>query len=74
MTHPKVADLSVNEFKELVREVVLQTLSEMIVDPDEGMELRDDFAEELQHSLATAAANGETIPAIKVAENMGITW
>ena len=44
----KVADLTIDEFRELVQEVVIQTLSEMMIDPDEGLELRDDFVEELK--------------------------
>ena len=38
----KVADLTIDEFRELVQEVVIQTLSEMMSDPNEGLELRDD--------------------------------
>lgn len=30
----KVADLSIDEFKELVREIIVQTLSEVLNDPD----------------------------------------
>ena len=74
MTRTTVADLSIDEFKELVRDVVEQTLSETIVDPDEGLELRDDFVEELRQSLAIEASGQETIPAEKVAERLGLTW
>lgn len=47
----KVADLTIDEFREFVQEVVIQTLSGMMSDPDEGLELRDDFAEEMKQSL-----------------------
>ena len=70
----KVADLTINEFRELVQEVVIQTLSEMMGDPDEGLELRDDFVEELKQSLANVEAGGKTVPAQKVAERLGLTW
>ena len=69
----KVADLTINEFRELVQEVVIQTLSEMMSDPDEGLELRDDFVEELKRSLADVEAGGKTVPAQKVAERLGLT-
>ena len=52
MIPSKVADLTIDEFRDLIRAVVIQTLSEMLNDPDEGLELRDDFAEELLGSLA----------------------
>jgi hypothetical protein len=67
MADSKVADLTVQEFKELVREVVIQTLLEMLGDPDEGLELREDFAAELQRSLTTVEARGKTIPVQEVA-------
>ena len=74
MTPSKVADLTIDEFKDLVRAVVIQTLSEMVDDPDEGLELRDDFTEELQNSLAAVEAGGKTISAQQVAEKLGLTW
>ena len=43
MTQTTVADLTIDEFKDLVREAVAQTLGEMLGDPDEGLELRDEF-------------------------------
>ena len=67
----KVADLTINEFRELIQEVVIQMLSEMMSDPDEGLELRDDFVEELKQSLANVEAGGKTVPAQKVAERLG---
>lgn len=70
----KVADLTINEFRELVQEVVIQTLSEMMSDPDEGLELRDDFVEELKQSLANVEAGGKTVPAQNVAERLGLIW
>lgn len=69
----KISDLSVDEFKELIREVVIQTLTEMFGDPDEGLELRDEFKLELQRALATAET-GKTSPAHDVAARLGLTW
>jgi len=70
----KVADLTIDEFRALVQEVVIQTLSEMMSDPDEGLELRDDFVEELKQTIADVKAGGKTVPAQKVAERLGLTW
>ena len=74
MTPAKVADLTIDEFRDLIRAVVIQTLSEMLDDPDEGLELRDDFAEELLGSLATVETGSKTTSAQKVAEKLGLTW
>ena len=74
MTPSKVADLTIDEFRDLVRAVVIQTLSEMLDDPDEGLELRDDFAEELQDSLNTVKTGGKTASVQQVAEKLGLAW
>jgi len=49
----RVADLSVEELKVVIRETVTQTLLELFQDPDIGLELREDFAHSLQYSLET---------------------
>lgn len=42
---PTVADLTVNELREIIRETVRETLLER--DPDAGLELRPEFIESL---------------------------
>lgn len=74
MAQVRIGDLTIDEFRELIREVVVQTLSEMLRDPDEGLELREDFAAELRRSLEAVEAGGETVPAQEVAERLGLTW
>ena len=74
MTPSKVADLTIDEFRNLVRAVVIQTLSEMLDDPDEGLRLRDGFAEELQDSLNTVKIGDKTASVQQVAEKLGLTW
>ena len=44
MTSPRISDLTVVEFKQLVRETIAQSLAELLGDPDEGLALRDDLA------------------------------
>ena len=56
-----------NEFRELVRDVVVQSVTELLGDPDEGLTLRDDFAERLQRSLAEVEAGGPTTSLADVA-------
>ena len=60
MNHPRIADLTVAEFKELLRETMAQSFADALGDPDEGLELREDFAEELRHSLTDVRADGQT--------------
>ena len=73
MPHSSVADLKIDELRELLRVVVLQTLAKLVADPDKGMELRADLAAELQRSLTAVEAGGPTLPAQKAAEKLGIS-
>jgi hypothetical protein len=74
MTYRTIADLTVDQFKDLMREVVVQTFAEMLGDPDEGLELRDDIKVKIQQSLAAIKTGGEIAPAEKVAAKLGLTW
>ena len=47
MTSPRISDLTVVEFKQLVRETIAQSLAELLGDRDEGLALRDDLAKAL---------------------------
>jgi CRP-like cAMP-binding protein len=74
MVHSTVAELTVDELRQLIREVVLQTFFEVLGDPDAGLELRDEFRKELERALAKAEADAETAPAADVAARMGLSW
>jgi len=69
-----VAELTVEELKNLIREVVLQTLSEMLGDPDEGLSVKEEFQWEIQKSLAAVEAGGARKPIQQLAEDLGLTW
>ncbi len=74
MTYSNVVDLTVDELKNLIREVVTQTILELLGDPDEGLELRDEIKERLRRSLAATQTGGETQPAQAVAAKLGLEW
>ena len=74
MAYTTVADLTVDQFKNLIREVVIQTLIEVLGDPDEDMELRDEIKVKIQQSLAAVKAGEKIIPAEEVAAKLGLTW
>jgi hypothetical protein len=46
----------------------------MIDDPDEGLELQEDFRSVLRQSLSTVQAGGETLSAEDVAAKLGLSW
>lgn len=70
MASPRIADLTVSEFKDLVRESVVQSIIGLLGDPDQGLRLREDFAEELQRSLSEVDSGGRTTSLTDVAERL----
>ena len=58
MAHQTVANLTVVQFKDLVRQVVMQTLEEVLGDPDEGLEIKKSVRERLLRQKQ-AVAKGE---------------
>ena len=72
MTQTKVADLTVDELKGLIKEVVTQTLSEVLSDPDEGLELRPEVEDQLRRSLAAMKAGKRGASLQEVAAKLGL--
>ncbi|MCC6602667.1 MAG: hypothetical protein IT327_05625 [Anaerolineae bacterium] len=72
MDNTKVADLTVDEFRSVIRETVAQTLAELLSDPDEGLTLREELSSELLAALKEPKAQYKT--AQTVAENLRLDW
>ena len=72
MDNIKVADLTVDEFKSVIRETVAQTLAELLSDPDEGLALREELNSELLATLKEPKAQYKT--AQTVADKLGLDW
>ncbi len=70
-TQKTVADLTVAELKELIREVVVEVVCDWLIDPDEGLEFREEFVERLEQSMAEADS-GETMSAEEVYRRLGL--
>ena len=70
MTSPRVADLTVGQFRELCRETFTQVVEEVLDDPDRGLALHDDVAKRLERSLAEVDAGGTTVSHAEVAERL----
>ena len=58
----KVKELSVEQLKALIQEAVEEKLQEVLGDPDQGLELREDIKERLRRSLAAVESGEEGIP------------
>ncbi len=64
----KVADLSKEELKALIGEVIDEKFRELI-DPDYGLEFREDFVQALETSIASK----ERIPFDEVKKRFGLS-
>jgi hypothetical protein len=72
MLDTRVAELTIVEFKALVREVVEETIADLLADPDEGLEIRDDFRAVLHRSLKAIKEGGAVYDARDVASRLGL--
>ncbi|MFQ5852744.1 MAG: hypothetical protein ACE5JU_19470 [Candidatus Binatia bacterium] len=70
----KVKDLSSEELKALIQEAVEEVLLELLGDPDQGLELREDLQERLKRSLERVRRGERGIPAEEVVKRIGLTW
>jgi len=66
--------LTVDEFKQLIASAVEWKLSEMLGDPDEGLELREEIKDRLRRSLEAERHGVKGIPAEEVAAQLGLEW
>lgn len=57
----KVAEMTAEQLKMLIRETVRETLQDLFEDPDLGLELRPEFAERLRQSVAYVASGGDLL-------------
>ena len=70
----KIAELTVDEFKQLIATTVEWKLSEMLGDPDEGLELREGIKARLRRSLEAEHQGVRGISAQDVAAQLGLEW
>ena len=74
MNQTKVADLTIDEFRTLIQDVVAQTLSDLIKDPDEGLALTAEVENQLRESLAEYKTASSLSDAQSVADKLGLEW
>lgn len=75
MSDLSVADLTVDELRGLIRQVVTETITDLLADPDAGLELREEFEVALQRSLEQRQSGRQETRAIEdVARELGLEW
>ena len=72
MLDVKISELTVSEFRNLIREVVEETLTEILVDPDEGLELTDEIKQALHRSRKMVAEGAPLYDLDEVASRLGL--
>ena len=70
----RVADLTVDEFKDMLHQVVTETVVELLGDPDTGLALHAEMEANLRRSLTAVKGGGETVSAEAVAVRLGLNW
>ncbi|MGA2609973.1 MAG: hypothetical protein ABSH01_21240 [Terriglobia bacterium] len=69
-----VKDLSVEELKAVIGEVVEEKLREILTDPDAGLTLRPEIQERPLRDLQEPQEESQNIPAAEVARRRGLEW
>ncbi len=69
-----VKDLSIEELKAIIGEVVEEKLRELLVDPDAGLALRPEVQDRLLKDLQEPQPDGKSIPAAELARRRGLEW
>ncbi len=73
-TEQRVADMTVAELRKLIWGVVAEAITDLVGDPDEGLELSDWAQSRLdQASADRAAGERHTIPLEEVARRHGLS-
>ncbi len=70
----KVRELSIEELRALIGEVVEEKLRELLGDPDEGLTLRPEIQDRLAKSLDQPKESRQPVPAPEVARRLGLDW
>ncbi|HEY9691867.1 MAG TPA: hypothetical protein V6D15_06665 [Oculatellaceae cyanobacterium] len=58
----QIKDLTTDEFKDLIRETVVETLEEYLGDPDEGKEVKEEVKQRLLDIRKRREVGGRGIP------------
>lgn len=69
-----VKDMTVQELRELIAQVVEEKVRELLADPDEGLSLRPEVEKRLRASLSESPKSRRTVPAAEVARRLGVDW
>jgi len=64
----KVAELTIDELKFVIKDTIEEKMMEMFIDPDEGLELKEALKERLKSSLDSVRQGKRGLSASEVAK------
>ncbi len=70
----QVKDLTVEELKLLIQDTVAETIQSLLIDPDEGKQVKPEIKQQLLNSLRRTQAGDRGISAEDVAKKLGLNW
>ncbi|MBN3878983.1 MULTISPECIES: hypothetical protein [unclassified Nostoc] len=70
----QVKDMTIEELKLLIQETVAETIQSLLVDPDEGKQIKPEVKQQLLDSLQRTQSGERGISAEEVAKNLGLSW
>ncbi len=69
-----VKDLSIEELKALIAEVVEEKLHELLADPDAGLSLRPEIIDSLRRDLQEQQEARHNVSVTELARRLGLEW
>ena len=69
-----VKDLTEDELKSLIAQVVEEKLEDLLGDPDASLSLRPEIAQRLRRSLSQPSSSHQSVSAAEVARRLGVEW
>ena len=70
----QVKDLTIEELKLLIQETVAETIQSLLIDPDEGRQLKLEVKKQLLDSLHRTQTGESGISAEEVAKKLALNW
>jgi hypothetical protein len=67
-------EITIEELRLLIQETVAQTLADLLRDPDDGLEVREDLRRELRGAMQGTDGTLTTKSASDVAAQLGLRW
>ncbi|APB32587.1 hypothetical protein GlitD10_0284 [Gloeomargarita lithophora Alchichica-D10] len=70
----QVKDLTIEELKLLIQETVAETIQSLLIDPDEGRQVKPEVKQQLLNSLYRTQAGERGVSAEEIAKKLGLNW